>query len=66
MRAHDAIKGVLYFVSIFFAPQFGLNWIYIALGVAVLKIVSSFTKFCPMHTILNKLMPDTTPIQNGK
>ena len=25
MRAHDAIEGVLYFVSIFFAPQFGLN-----------------------------------------
>jgi len=24
------------------------------------------TKFCPVYFILNKLMPETEPIQNGK
>jgi hypothetical protein len=47
------------------ASQFGLNWIYIAVAVAVLQIISPITKFCPVYTTLNKLMPDTTPIQNG-
>ena len=44
----------------------GLNWIYVAVVVAVLQILSPITKFCPVYTILNKLMPDTTPMQNGK
>jgi len=30
-------------------------------GVAILQILSPITKFCPVYTILNKLMPDTTP-----
>jgi len=28
--------------------------------------VSPLTKFCPVYAILNIMMPDTTPIQNGK
>ena len=48
------------------ANQFGLDWIWVAVGVAVLQILSPFTKFCPVYTILNKLMPDSKPIQNGK
>ena len=47
------------------ANEFGFNYIYIALAVAVLQILSPITKFCPVYTILNKLMPDTEPIQNG-
>ena len=46
--------------------EFGLDWLYIAIGVAVLQIISPFTKFCPVYTILNKIMPQTTPMQNGK
>lgn len=65
VRAHDGIVGPAYLVSIALASQVGLSWIYVAVGVAVLQIASSFTKFCPVYTILNKVMSDTEPIQNG-
>lgn len=66
VRAHDAIVGVLYLISVGLAYQFGMQWLYIALGVALLQIISPFTKFCPVYAVLNKLMPNTTPMQNGK
>ena len=65
VRVHDGIVGLLNISSILLASQFGLNWIYVAVAVAVLQIISPITKFCPVYTILNKLMPDTDPIQNG-
>ena len=66
VRVHDGIVGLLYLGSIVLADQFGLSWIWVAVGVAVLQILSPFTKFCPVYTILNKFMTDTDPIQNGK
>ena len=66
VRVHDGIVGLLNISSILLASQFGLNWTYVAVAVAVLQIISPITKFCPVYTILNKLMPDTEPIQNGK
>ena len=66
VRLHDGIVGLLNIGSILLANEFGLNWIYVAVGVAILQILSPITKFCPVYTILNKLMPDTTPMQNGK
>jgi 4-hydroxybenzoate polyprenyltransferase len=66
VRVHDGIVGILYLASIVLASQFGSNWIYMAVGVAILQIISPFTKFCPVYTILNKIMPETTPMQNGK
>tara|TARA_B100000959_G_C14979753_1_gene622957 strand:- start:499 stop:726 length:228 start_codon:yes stop_codon:yes gene_type:complete len=66
IRVHDGIVGLLYLGSISLAQQFNLDWIYVAVGVAVLQIISPFTKFCPVYTILNKLMPDTKVFQNGK
>ena len=66
VRLHDVIVGLLNIGSIVLASELGLNWIYIAVGVAILQILSPITKFCPVYTILNKLMPDTTPMQNGK
>ena len=66
VRVHDGIVGLLNISSIILASQFGLSWIYVAVAVAVLQIISPFTRFCPVYTILNKLMPDTTPMQNGK
>ena len=66
VRAHDAIVGVLYLSSLVLAYQFGIQWLFIALGVALLQIISPFTKFCPVYAVLNKLMPNTTPMQNGK
>ena len=66
VRVHDGIVGLLYLASIALANQFWLDWIWVAVGVAVLQILSPFTKFCPVYTILNKVMPDSKPIQNGK
>ena len=66
VRVHDGIVGILNISSILLASEFGLNWIYVAIGVAILQIASPITKFCPVYTILNKIMPDTDPIQNGK
>ena len=33
--------------------------------VAGLQIISPLTRFCPVYFALNKLMPDTEPIQDG-
>ena len=66
IRVHDGIVGLLYLGSIALADQFNVEWIWVAVGVAVLQIISPNTKFCPVYTILNKLMPDTDPVQNGK
>ena len=65
VQGHDGIVGLMYLVSVVLANQVGVNWIYIAVGVAALQIASPFTKFCPVYTLLNKFMPDTEPIQNG-
>ena len=65
VQVHDGIVGLMYLVSVVLANQVGVNWIYIAVGVAALQIASPFTKFCPVYTLLNKFMPDTEPMQNG-
>ena len=66
VRRHDAICGVLYLVSTLLVINFSLEWIYLAVGVGVLQLISPVTKFCPVYFVLNKMMPDTEPIQNGK
>lgn len=66
VRVHDGIVGLIYLGSVALADQFGINFIWIAVATAILQIISPVTKFCPVYTILNKIMPDTTPIQNGK
>jgi hypothetical protein len=66
IRRHDAIVGLLYLVSIVLAYKLDMRWLYMAGAIALLQIISPFTKFCPVYFILNKMMPDTDPIQNGK
>ena len=66
VRAHDAIVGVLYLVSVgltFYTTNLDILWIAVAVG--GLQIISPVTKFCPVYFILNKLMPNTDPMQNG-
>tara|TARA_B100000767_G_scaffold275726_1_gene314691 strand:+ start:6320 stop:6451 length:132 start_codon:yes stop_codon:yes gene_type:complete len=43
-----------------------MELIFLGLGVGVLQLISPVTKFCPVYFVLNKIMPDTVPIQNGK
>jgi hypothetical protein len=66
VRVHDGIVGLIYLSSVALANQFGLSFLWVAVATAVLQILSPLTKFCPVYTILNKVMPDTTPMQNGK
>ena len=67
VRAHDAIVGVLYLVSVgltFYTSNLDFLWVAVAVG--GLQIISPVTKFCPVYFILNKLMPNTDPMQNGR
>ena len=67
VRAHDAICGILYLVSTGLTFQFrNLYFLYIAIGVGILQLISPVTKFCPVYFILNKVMSDTEPMQNGR
>ena len=67
IRAHDAIVGVLYLLSAGLTLYTtDLSFVWIAVAVCLLQLISPITKFCPVYFTLNKLMPDTDPIQNGK
>ena len=66
IRLHDGIVGILYLSSVLLANYINLSFGWIVIAVAALQIASPFTKFCPVYFVLNKMMPDTEPIQNGK
>ena len=67
VRAHDAIVGLLYISGVGLAYiTSNINFLWIVIAVGALQVISPVTKFCPVYTILNKLMPDSDPIQNGK
>ncbi|WP_411767259.1 DUF2892 domain-containing protein [Winogradskyella sp. A3E31] len=66
IRMHDGIVGTLYLISVVLGFMVNIQWLYLAGAVAFLQIVSPLTKFCPVYFILNKFMPDTEPIQDGK
>jgi hypothetical protein len=66
IRVHDAIVGLLYLSSVGLALYTGnLYFLWIAVAVGGLQIISPITKFCPVYFVLNKLMPYTDPIQDG-
>ena len=66
IRAHDAIVRLLYLcgVGLFYLTD-NFNFLWIVIGVGALQVISPLTKFCPVYFILNKMMPDSDPIQNG-
>ena len=67
IRAHDAIVWLLYLSGVGLAYiTSDINFLWIVIAVGALQVISPVTKFCPVYTILNKLMPDSDPIQNGK
>jgi len=64
---HDAIVGILYLVSVVLTLfTTNLDFLWIAIAVGGLQLISPFTKFCPVYFILNKIMPNSDPIQDGK
>ena len=65
VRAHDALVGLLYLSGVGLSYLTGdSNFLWIVIGVGFLQIISPFNKFCPVYFILNKMMPDSDPIQN--
>ena len=66
IRAHDGICGAIYMLSVILAAATSVQWLWIAGIVAGLQIISPVTKFCPVYFVLNKMMPETEPIQNGQ
>jgi len=67
IRAHDAIVGLIYLSGVGLAYlTSNINFLWIVIAVGALQVISPITKFCPVYTILNKVMPDSNPIQNGK
>jgi len=66
IRAHDGIVGATYMLSVILAAVTSIQWLWVAGVVAGLQIISPLTKFCPVYFLLNKMMPDTEPIQNGQ
>ncbi len=65
IRAHDGIVGAANMLSVILAATVSIQWLWIAGIVAGLQIISPVTRFCPVYFVLNKMMPDTEPIQNG-
>ena len=66
IRTHDVIVGATYMLSVILAEATSIQWLWVAGVVAGLQIISPVTKFCPVYFVLNKMMPDTEPIQNGQ
>ena len=66
IRLHDAFVGILWGLSVVSALTLSIQWLYLAGAVAVLQIISQITKFCPVYFGLNKLMPNSEAIQDGK
>lgn len=57
-KLHDGIVGAIYLLSIILGVTVNIQWLIIAGVVAVLQIMSSFTGFCPVYYILNKVLPE--------
>ena len=66
IRTHDGIVGATYMLSVILAAATSIQWLWLAGVVAGLQIISPVTKFCPVYFVLNKMMPDTEPIQDGQ
>ncbi len=56
-RIHDGIIGAVVLLSIYLAVSVNIAWLWLPGVLAVLMVSSSFTGFCPLYFILNKLMP---------
>ena len=57
VRVHDGIVGLLYIGSILLGKEFGLDWLYIAIGVAVLqllKVIAIVTQLQQLKKLLKK------------
>ncbi|MCA9407396.1 MAG: DUF2892 domain-containing protein [Candidatus Omnitrophica bacterium] len=57
IKVHDGIVGTLILLSVILSLKVNAVWIYLAGAVSILMIISTFTGFCPVYFILQKIMP---------
>ena len=64
-RIHDGIVGGLVLTGTLLGLTQGAPWLYATGALAGLMISSSFTGFCPVYYLLDRIMPDAQPRQIG-
>ena len=61
IKLHDGIVGAVILTSVLLGIYAAQQWLYVAAVIGALMISSSFTGFCPVYSVLNKVMPDAEP-----
>jgi len=64
-RIHDGIVGTLVLTGTVLGLSQGALWLYATGALACLMISSSFTGFCPVYFVLDRIMPDEQPSRVG-
>ena len=64
-RIHDGLVGTLVLTGALLGLTQGAPWLYATAALAALMISSSFTGFCPVYFILDRIMPDEQPSRVG-
>lgn len=57
-QIHDGIVGVMVLLSVILAVTVNMAWLWLTAIVGALLISSTFTGFCPVYFVLNKMMPE--------
>ena len=64
-KIHDGIVGALVLTGTGLGLTQGATWLYATGALAVLMISSSFTGFCPVYFILDRVMAGEQPGRLG-
>lgn len=57
-RIHDGIVGTMVLTGTMVGLTYGTVWFYATGALALLMMSSSFTGFCPVYFVLDRVMPD--------
>ncbi|MDO8543046.1 MAG: DUF2892 domain-containing protein [Opitutaceae bacterium] len=57
IRIHDGIVGAIILTSVVLGLAINPQWLYIAGVIGALMTSSTFTGFCPVYFVLNKVIP---------
>ncbi len=64
-RIHDGLVGTLVLAGALLGLTHGAVWLYATAALAGLMISSTFTGFCPVYYVLDRIMPDEQPSRTG-
>jgi hypothetical protein len=64
-RIHDGLVGALVLTGALLGLTQGAAWLYATAALAGLMISSTFTGFCPVYFVLDRIMPDEQPSRAG-